>query len=697
MSDLSEATGCCPQRETMVRTVLPSIAVSRDNVYTLPLSVAISKQNAVDFKCYQMAKVGPDGSAYDHRIKFKVGLVGSSNPAGRVLQSALAVALPGNLSSVRSPGRSAMWSAVTPGGGSPVSSIAQNPLARAAAASFPKPERGFRCPEGFQFGGQFTDKYFSTCGKKLFALAVSLLTGAAQTLELRSPRIPRELNIAGVPVKPIGEMGQVSVVRRPDIEIPKVGSTNFGLYKSAIKNVSSEMTDFSRPVARLIRRDGVVLSPLVSPAVLRTVPDNRNMDGAAYVMYVAKPAQIGGKELGMFSNSGINALVYVLPNGGTLTLRKTRNLSNGERRKLGKLVAEAEAMQNGSDAGARIEHIAAEMDGPISYEQSFGDLRGPNDMIVVVDPKTNRRRQMRRWYRDAFALGSAPRQISSRTTQIEDEAGMIDDLRSAVNMLNQGGQIGNIAPDLRIPALDLSRLSDRKRLNNRMTRYRLGDELLTAITPTLANEHIGVMVAAEVQSQLGALSPEVWFAGSGSRRPYLISYPNDSESLGRFARSTGMDLADPEDMARLMVADALTDVRERNPSNLFTVGESSQKRTFAGPVASSGGAGLTRGELEQRVNAPKNVVLNELENSMYRAFFMRLRKEQRRRAEILLEEMLERARQFNMREFYRRMAIDGKLSEAERRHMEIVSAIYDNRVRTLSGSLKFLRNIINGI
>jgi len=681
----------------MVRTILPSIAVSRDNVYTLPLSVATSKQNAVDFKCYQMAKVGPDGAIYDHRIKFKVGLVGSSNPVGRALQSAVAVAMPGNMSTVRSPGRSAMWSALTPGGGSPVSSIVQNPLARAAAASFPKPDRGFRCPEGFQFGGQFTDKYYSTCGKKLFALAVSILTGASQTLELRSPSLPRELNISGVPVKPIGEMGQVSVIRKPEIEIPKVGSPNFGLYKSAIKNVSSEMTDFSRPVARLVRRDGVVLSPLVSPTVLRTVPDNRNMDGAAYVLYVAKPAQIGGNELGMFSNSGINALVYVLPNGGTLTLRKTRNLSNGERRKLGRLVAEAEHMQNGSDAGARIEHIAAEMDGPVAYEQSFGDLRGPNDMITVMDPRTKKQRQMRRWYRDAFALEKAPRQMSSRPTQIEDEAGMIDDLRMAVNMLNQGGQIGNIAPELRIPALDLSPLSESRRLNNRMTRYRLGDDLLTAVTPTLANEHIGVMVAAEVQSQLGALSPEVWFTGSGSRRPYIVSYPNDSESLGRFARSTGMDLADPEDMVRLMIADMLTDVRERNPSNLFTVGDSSQKRTFAGPVASSGGAGLTRNELEQRINMPKTAVLNELENSMYRAFFMRLRKEQRRRAEALLEEILERARQFDMAEFYRRMAIDGKLSEAERRHMEIVSVIYDNRVRLLSGSLKFIRNVINGV
>lgn len=697
MYDLTKTTECCPGKETVTRTILPSIAISRDSVYTLPLSVAMSKQHAVDFKCYQLVKVGPHAEVYDHRIKFKAGLVRSENPVVRAAQAVAGATIPGNLSSLRSPGRSAMWSALTPGGASPIPRAGTNSLARAAAAAFPKPDRGFRCPEGFQFGGQFTDKYFSTCGKKLFALAVSLLTGGAQQIGLRSPRLTRELNISGIPLVPIGNPGQVSITRSPDIEIPKVGSKNFGSYKQAIKNVASEMTESAKPVARLVRRDGVVLTPLVSPSVLRTVPDNRNMEDAAYVSYVVKPTQIGGQELGMFSNSGINTLVYVLPNGGTLTLRKTRNLSNGERRKLGKLVAEAERMQNGSDAAARIEHIVAEMDGPIAYEQSFGDLRGPNDMITIIDPKTKRQRQMRRWYRDAFMLDRAPSQTFSRTTQIEDEAGMVEDLRSAIGMLNQGGQIGNISPELRIPAMDMSRVAESRRLNNRTTSYRIRDETLIAVTPTVANEHIGVMVAAEVQSQLGALSPEVWFAGSGSRRPYIISYPDDSESLGRFARSTGMDLADPEDMVRLMIADVLTDVRDRNPSNLFTVGDTSRKRTFAGPVASSGGAGLTRDELAKRVDAPKLVVLNEIENSMYRDFFMRLRKEQRRRAEALLEEMLERARRFDMGEFFRRMAIDGKLSESERRHMEIVRAIYENRVRLLSGSLKFVRNVINGI
>lgn len=696
MSRSANVQECCPESEKVTRTILPSVAISRDNVYILPLSLATSKQNALDFKCYQMAKVGPHAEAYNNQIKFKAGLIRANSGIAMGAQALAAGLIPGNASAMRSPARSTLWSAATPGslGGSGISSPA-SVVARIGGSAVP--DRGFRCSEGFQFGGQFTDKYFSTCGKKLFALALSIITGSAKPSNPGSSGIPRGVSVDGTLVRPTGNIGQVSMVRQPDIEIPKVGPSSFPAFKKGVVNVVGEMGEYSQPVTRLVRRDGVVLTPLVSATILRTVPDNRNMDGAAFITYASKPSQIGNQELGMFSNSDISSLIYVLPNGGTLALRKVRNLSNGERRKLGKLVAQAERMKSSDDPAARIEFIASEMDGPISYEQSFGNLAGANDLITVMDKKTKRQRQVRRWYNDAFLLESSLDRLSSRESQIEDEAGMVDDLRSAVGMINRGGQLGNISPELRIPALGISKFSEMNKLNDKITIYKLGRESVFVISPTLTNEHIGVMTAAEVQSQLGALAPSVWFAGSGSRRPYIISYPSDSESIGRLARNTGLDLADPEDMVRLMFSDLLTDTRDRNPSNLFTVGDSSRRRTFGGPVSTSGGAGMSRQELSERVNLSRLELLSELENSTYRDFFMRLRKEQRRRAAILLQEMLDRARQFNMDEFFRRMAIDGALSEAERRHMDIVKQIFESRIGILSGSLKFLRNVVNGV
>lgn len=684
MSDQTWCEACDKVPTKVVRTILPSIAISRHNVYTLPLSFAMSKQHVIDYKCEQKISVAEYGSEYENKLQVKAGLIGTGDPLTRAYQALTSTIVPGDLSVVRRPGRSTLWSAVTPGGtfGTP------NPLARAAAALVDKPERGFRCPEGFQFGGRFTDKYYSTCGKKLFELALSLLTGGQTIAELVSPNIPRGLSVQGRRLQSSATVGQVSMIRKPDINIPKVGSGNFAAFKNAIRNVTDEMTQYAEPVARLVRRDGVVLSPLVSAKVLRTVPDNRDMEGASYVLYVNKPTQIGNEELGMLSNSGIVSIVYVLPNGGTLAIRKTRNLSNGERRRLGRLVAEAEKMPATNDPAARIEYIAAELDGPVAYEQSFGDLKGPNDMITVVDPKTKKEKQVRRWYKDAFLMDSGLRQIAERETQIEDEAGLIDDLKTAISLVNRGGQIGNISPELRIPALEMSKFAESKRVNKKMTSYTVGRDKLIAITPSAANEHLGVMFSSEIQSQLGALAPSVWFAGSGSRRPYIVSYPEDVDSISRIARSTGMDLADPEDMLRIMISDLLSDVRNRNPSGVYTIGSGPARRTFASPVPSA--ASLSS------VGMSKAEILAMMDQSMYRSYFMRLRKEQRKRALALLEELLFRAKQFNFREFARRMAIDGKLSESERRHTDVLRNIFESRIDMLSSSIKFFKDVING-
>lgn len=685
MSDLKDCEACNKVPTKVVRTILPSIAISRHNVYTLPLSFTMNKQHAIDYKCEQRDAVAKFNHEQENDISVKAGLVGTGDPLTRAYQALTSAVVPGDLSLARRPGRSTLWSAVTPGG----TFNTPNPLARAAAALVDKPERGFRCPEGFQFGGRFTDKYYSTCGKKLFELAFSLLTGGQTLSDLVSPSIPRGISVQGRRLESSATVGQVSMIRKPDINIPKVGSGNFAAYKNAVRNVSDEMAQYAMPVTRLVRRDGVVLAPLVSSKVLRTVPDNRDMEGAAYLIYVSKPGQMGSDELGVLSNSGIVSVVYVLPNGGTLSLRKTRNLSNGERRKLGRLVAEAERMRQTDDPAAKIEFIASEMDGPIAYEQSFGDLKGPNDMVTVVDPRTKKERQVRRWYKDAFLMESGLRQIAERETQIEDEAGLIDDLKTAVSVINRGGQIGNVAPELRIPAIEMSKFANTRRVNRRMTSYTIGRDKLVAVTPSSSNEHLGVMFASEIQSQLGALSPSVWFAGSGSRRPYLVSYPEDVDSVSRIARSTGLDLADPEDMLRLMISDVLSDVRNRNPSGIYTIGDGPARRTFASPIpafSSSAQSGqMTRAE-----------ILAMLDQSMYRSYFMRLRKEQRKRALALLEELLYRAKQFNFREFARRMAIDGRLTEAERRHTEIMRSIFDSRIAILSSSLKFLKDVVNG-
>ena len=128
--------------------------------------------------------------------------------------------------------------------------------------------------------------------------------------------------IEGTPLTP-GEYGD-SVIdsRRP--QIPRVGNSDA---KKQIENVLQTVRDMSQPnleARRMVRRDGFVLEPVVSNKVLRTIPDNRDMEGAAFILNSNDVQSLGGEELGLLSNTGITKLVYVLPGGSTLSLEKVQ-------------------------------------------------------------------------------------------------------------------------------------------------------------------------------------------------------------------------------------------------------------------------------------------------------------------------------------------------------------------------------------
>lgn len=690
MSDASDCIACGKVPVTLKRTVTPSLAISRTNLYTLPLYMVKQRQVAVEYKCMMRKSM----NKIDAGLLAKAGIVGSDDPIARTVQGVVSSVLPGDSAAIRNPLRTTIGSLLMPGG----RNVLPNPLARASAGVLSKPERGFRCPEGFQFGGQYTDKYYSTCGKKLFQLALSIGADIASLRSLTSLNLTRPMRISGreVIAAPSGVQGQrqISSVRQPEIEIPPVGSGSTVSFRKSIERVVNEMTRNAGNVSRLVRRDGVVLEPLVSARVLRTVPDNRNMEGAAYVSYAKSPTFIGGEEMGMFSNSGIERLVYVLPNGSSLSLRKKRNLSNGERRKLGRTIAVAATMSNADNPAARIEYVASEMDGPIAYEQKFPGLEFPNDMVTVTLPNGKGRKQMRRWHRDAFMLDGRSVVSSERQTQIEDGDEMITDMQEAVRSLSSGGQLGIVSPALRIPALDRTRLAKSRRMNDRTVEYSLGRERLLAISPRFEYEHIGAMVSSEIQSQLGLISPDVWFAGSGARRPYIVSMPEGSQNAARTARVTGMELADPEDMARLMVSDALTDSLSRNPSLIYTLQGDGKTRTYGSPLATSAMSGMSRSEMAKRVAVGPRELSSMIRSSIYGEYFAKLRAAQKKRVLALLQELLERAKMFSFEEFARRMAIDGQMSEAERRHLESVKLLYGSRVEALFGTIKSIREII---
>lgn len=667
---------CCPSSEmTKVRHLSPALAISRLAVFDAPLYLMMDKSNAVKFKC-AMQRRGVK-SVYD----VKVGVTGSESRVLQSLQGIGSAVTPGNMSSLRNPVRSRIYSALTPGGG------------RGIPGGFGslKPERGYRCPEGYQFGGRFTDSRFSTCGKQLFDLPG--IIGSSIASALRGSRRSSFQRVSGQEVKPVAVTGEMIQSRAP--QIPKVTGANRPKRARSVDEIIGQMSNVNESYMRIVRRDGFVLEPVVSPAVLRTIPDNRDMDGATFILNSLNEDVIGGEELGMLSNSGIENIVYVLPGGSTLSLGRARPLTVGERRKLGRTVATAEKLSTTEDPAQKLKFLASEMGEGISYIETFSGIKNPNEIISVNLPAGKGRRKMRRWHFESFYKKQKTKKTRSVNTEAIAEDEKISDLASAVRHLNNGGSLANLSSNIRTEALDRSSLYKSGKIKNGVLVHERADgQTIFEITPSENFEHIGAAFASELQRSMELIAPKVRLTGSGKKRNYMLGEAQDAELQGVQVRATDIASIPADDVVGILISDYLTDTRDRNPSTIVPIRIGGRMRAVASMNSNSGLSGLTAAEIKNRRQLQVDEFFNKKQRLSYLQYFENLRAEQRKKALLMFEKLLEQASEFDFRRFRQALAIDGNLSSAELTHMSILETIFEQRVNILKSSSGTLKRLI---
>lgn len=630
-------------------------------------------QNLVDYKALSRR------SGLTRKYDVKVGIIGTHSPIGQAAQSIGSIILPGNLSPIRSPIRSGAWRAITPGkpnipgrrpGGDGVS----------------------RCPEGYQYGGRFTDNRLSTCGAKLFDLPspLGLAIGALR-------RIARGVVQTGRgESKPItGELMPESIVdsRRP--QIPRVGNENRAASVAAAKNLVSEIGRVDKPVARMVRRDGFVLEPVVSAQVLRAIPDNRDMEGATYLLSVQSTDQIGGQELGLLSNTGITKLTYVMPGGSQINLEKKRPLTVGERRKLGRTVNSAAKIDISNDPTARLKEVVNQTGDGIGYSENFVNVKNPNES-VSKNGKT-----IPRWADEIFGKGKKAKPVaeSSRETDSESSIGKpITDLDRAVALILEGGKLSDIDPTILGQAISRSNVFKIEKLDAKRSivsapngsRYILH-------SPSGENEHIGQRVASDFQQFMGLESPDVFFVGTGSRRKYLVESPDDiirGYTVDR--KKTFSDYA-PEDVAKMLVSDWITDQRVRDPGSIVPVSSGDTTKPVVTNNYTSALTDLDKIQIRERTRMTINNFLKSPGNDKYLLYFQQLKKQQQLAFRREIDALLLRARKFNFTQLKTRMYSDGKLSGAEKAHLDIVEQIIETRINVYENSKNTLLEIFGAL
>ena len=378
-----------------------------DGVLVQPIA---GRQNVVEMKAAMFASRMAEVKAASDDIKFKkVGLVGSGSAAGQALQAAGSILLPGDISDFRSPVRSQIYETLTPGGGRGLPSARR--LIRGAGSGA---RNKYRCPPGFQKGGTFTNKTFSTCGAQVLALPDM----GPGSLNADAQRALADLARDASMVRSVGELRSNSnpyaVIRAAQIPFaPKKGSPTRRQISTDL--ILGRVFDGEEFGPRFVRRDGVILEPMVSEEFLSEMDEFDDMvDGSFVTTY--KEGVLGIDSLRTFG-TGIRDSYIAIPDTGVVKVSRVGGEISPETRSGTIRAFNAEQSRSPNVIFPLLEFVDSS-DGKFSVE--FGDITNnkyvpateeTNELVKVQSGNTTKLVPM--WVYNTFLSRSAPRRAKN--------------------------------------------------------------------------------------------------------------------------------------------------------------------------------------------------------------------------------------------------------------------------------------------
>lgn len=633
----------------------------------------LSDRNIINFKAAAFGRATKPriGSS----VQVKVGLIGSQGRIGQTVQGIGSVAVPGDFSDIRSPIRSRIYAALTPGGGG-------------GRRGIPGTTRGYRCPAGFEFGGRFTDRNYSTCGAQLFEIPMlGQAIGAAVRGRGSRPAV------AAARAENISEVVQAGDPRSRALQIsrmaqiPRSGAENSKARANATSQAIRSLTGAPSGESRMIRKDGIMLRPVVPSSVLRNFGGNPDMENGVFVRSIAQPSDIVGDDLALLAGPAIRQVSYVTPNGSILTIERQRDLTVGERRKFGRQLNQAAGESDQYDVGNNIRDFANGSGGAFKYSEKFPNVPKPLDLIEVEDA-SGKKRTVRRWVYETFmkdkgkGRGSAP--VEKRTLR-EDNVNITDAPSTpadALKFIDEGGDPFDLAPNLISDALRKSKKYESRKLGTGITRYSDGGGgIIYQIPESRKNGSIAERYYSDVGSQLGLKTPAARLVGEDGNREVIIGDP--SNDGGRVDSDLTLDDVEAPDVLRAVFADFLTDARDRSPATLQAVRTQQGVTVVPSSNELSALAGLSRSDIDKRFKLDLPDYLNTRQSEVFKNRFSKMNAKERNEVLSVYDTLIDRAKKFDWDEYASRIAADGNLSKAEQAHLEILKKLFNERLDIL--------------
>ena len=344
------------------------------------------------------------------RVK-RVGIVGSNSAAGQAIQAVGSILLPGDISDFRSPVRSQIYETLTPGGGRGLG------LRRVVRGAGRGARNKYRCPPGFQKGGTFTNKFYSTCGAQILGIP-SFGPGAFTTgIERALASLARDASL----VRSIGDLKNNSnpydIIRAAQIPFaPK--KTSPTRRQTSVDLVLARIANGENVPTRFVRRDGVILEPKVSFEELGKLDEFDDMvDGSLITKY--NDGILGQGSIGTFG-TGIRDNYISLDEGVIKISREGGELDQGVKDRTFRAFNAAVAKNTGRnpDRTAPLMDFINTSDGKFTVE--FGEIR--NNSFIPDNTAKNELVQVRsggvtklvpKWVYDTFLSRSAPRRLDN--------------------------------------------------------------------------------------------------------------------------------------------------------------------------------------------------------------------------------------------------------------------------------------------
>jgi len=323
-------------------------------------------------------------------IDIKAGTIGASSGIGRAIQGIGSTLTPGNVSPISSPIRSRIYGALVPGGGG-----------GALSRLKPNRKRQARCPAGFEFGGRFTDNRFSTCGAQLFEIPGPLALIARAIRASRTPKLPqaRAENLSEVLEGSPTSARTIQIQRMA--QIPRTGAFQKDKFNRSVGESIKLLKAAPAGEGRMIRRDGVVLRPVVPSSVLRSFSENPDMVDGAMVRAIQLPADIGADDLALLGGPSMSKIAFVAPNGVTVSIERSRPFTIGEKRKFPRMINSLAESSNKDNIIKNVEDFAKASEGAFKFSVDTANIPDALQLVEYTGLDGVKRKALR-WLYETF-------------------------------------------------------------------------------------------------------------------------------------------------------------------------------------------------------------------------------------------------------------------------------------------------------